>query len=134
MQNLLKKFTGHPKMLLLTDGIGALFSAFMLGIVLVHLQRYFGMPPHILRFLGGLAALYAGYSFTVYFTARQVFSWHFYIIAAANLTHCFLTLGLLCKFQNEITLFAWLYFIGEISIVLFLVYLEFKVANALVKN
>jgi hypothetical protein len=60
---MLNKITSNPKLLFLIDGVGALLSAFLLGVVLASAETTFGMPSKTLYFLATLACLFALYSF-----------------------------------------------------------------------
>ena len=57
------RIPGWPKVLFLVDGLGALLSAFLLGFVLVRLERVFGIPPDALYLLATVPCLFALYDF-----------------------------------------------------------------------
>jgi hypothetical protein len=48
----------NPKKLFLIDGLGALLSAILLGVVLVQLEYLFGIPKSTLYFLASLPCLF----------------------------------------------------------------------------
>ena len=58
---MLEKFISHPKKLFLIDGLGAILSAFLLGYVLVKLERVFGIPSKTLYFLATLPMFFVIY-------------------------------------------------------------------------
>ena len=58
-QKIINPFSLHPKKLFLIDGLGAMLSAFLLGIVLVELETIFGIPTSVLYWLA---------SFPIFFT------------------------------------------------------------------
>ena len=67
----INKFTSTPKQLFILDGLGALLSAFLLGVVLVKLESVFGIPKNTLYFLAFLPCLFAIYDFYCYFQAKE---------------------------------------------------------------
>lgn len=113
-----------PKKVFLIDCLGALLSAFLLGIVLVSLERLFGMPPGILYFLALLACVFALYSFWNYRNLREKWQPYLKAIAFANLFYCGLTLGLVIYFRGNLTTLGFLYFGLEILVILALVKVE----------
>lgn len=117
------------RILFLLDGLGALLSAFFLGIVLVRFEVYFGIPKNILYLLAGLACILMIYSLGTYLFAKDNWHTHYKTIAFANLAYCFLTAGLIIYFHKEITPLGLLYFLAEMAILLFLVKMELKSAK-----
>ena len=112
------------KKLFLIDCLGALLSAFLLGVVLMNFESTFGMPRKELYFLSIIAFLLATYSFMCYFFIKR--NWKFYlkIIAFANLLYCFLTIGLMLYFCKELTNYGFIYFVSEVIIVITLAIIE----------
>ena len=117
----------NPKQLFLIDGIGALLSAFFLGVVLVRFEAFIGLPGQILRILALLPCLFAIYSFSCYFFRKGNWSILLSIIAIANLLYCVLTLGILIMYAESLTKLGWLYFLVEIVIIVILVTFELRV-------
>lgn len=118
------------KNLFLLDGIGALVSAFSLGVILVWLEKYFGIPKSTLYFLALLPCLFAIYDFYCYFKIKEQL-WKFLkYIAIVNLLYCALSLGLAFHHKEVITYLGWGYIIIEIVIVVGLALYELKVANS----
>jgi len=97
-------------------------------------QSFFGMPLREIHILTILAALYAAYSFSCYFFKVDNWSAFLKIIAVANLFHCVLTIGLVIYFNEVMTIWGVLYFIGELIIVVPLALYEFKIASNLRSN
>lgn len=118
-----------PKKLFLMDGIGACISAIMLGIVLVQLQKYIGMPTNVLYLLAIIPVFFAIYSFTSYLKAGKNASSLLKGIAIANLCYCILSIYFMIKHMEVLTSLGWTYFILEILIVVSLVGIELKVAR-----
>ncbi|MEW7277524.1 hypothetical protein ABW636_02895 [Aquimarina sp. 2201CG1-2-11] len=124
----------HYKKLFLIDGVGALLSTLMLGVVLVNFNDFFGMPKYILYYLAGIAGVFSIYSFTCFF--RKIKKWRLYLIfiATANLLYGFLTLGLVIYLNQKLTLFGKTYFVIELIVLLILVRMEFKTATYRIKK
>jgi len=118
-----------PKNLFLIDGLGALLSAFLLGVVLVKLQPYIGMPIKELYFLAAIPCFFAVYDLICYFKVKE--NWRPYLkgIAIANLHYCVLSVGLLIYHFPKLTGLGVAYFIGEILIVIGLAWYEVKVVS-----
>ncbi len=114
------------KKLFLIDCLGALISAFLLGIVLVKYKLQIRMPVDVLYLLAAIAGVFAIYSSICYFTFKQNGKPFLIAIAIANLLYCFLTIGLVIYFFAELTTLGMIYFIGELIVILTLVYFEVK--------
>ena len=133
VSNLFKTMNGHPKNVFLLDGIGALVSTIFLGVVLVQLQTYIGMPKSILYTLAAMAFGYAIYSFSCYFFLNKNWSPFLKIIAFANLFHCVVTVFLMYNNYHTLTSLGIFYFAVEIIIVIGVAMLELKTANQITK-
>jgi hypothetical protein len=120
----LDKLTSNPRMLFLIDGLGAIVSAFFLGVILVRFEENFGMPKSVLYVLASLAAIYAIYSIGCYFFLTNTWRPYLKAIAIANLLHCCLTIGLVFYFYEKLTVLGLVYFLLEIIIVMGLVMIE----------
>lgn len=119
--------TASVQKLLLVDGLGALLSALMLGLVLTTWERAFGMPSRTLVPLAVVAALFALYSLSGHFTNRG--SAYLLGIAVANTVYCGVTLALVVAFRDALTWLGLAYFVGEILLILGLVLAEIRVAR-----
>ncbi len=118
----------HPKKLFLIDGLGAMLSAFMLGIVLVRLEHIFGIPRQVLFLLASLPCIFVIYDFYCYQKAEANFGLLLQIIAIANLLYACLSIGLAFYHHEAITFLGWLYIIIEIIIIAILSIIELKTA------
>lgn len=129
LKNIIQQASKQPIQLFLIDGIGAVITGLLTGLVLTYFESFFGMPKLVLIPLALVAFIFAIYSFTCYFTIKK--HWRFYlkIIAIANFLYCCVTFGFGIIYFNQLTIFGVLYFIGEIIIVLTLVTIELKVIN-----
>lgn len=123
---MLNKITSNPKLVFLLDCLGALLSAFLLGVVLTSFEPIFGMPRKILYGLAALAGLFAIYSFWNYRWFKE--NWRPYLrgIAIVNLLYCCLTAALVIYFRQELTKWGFLYFLQEMVVIIVVVMLEFK--------
>lgn len=119
-----------PRTLFLLDGVGALVTALLVGVVLPRLGEHIGMPRPVLRALALTAAAFAAYSLTC--AATQPTRWPGYVrgIALANSGYCLVTVAVLIRFAAALQVLDWLYFVGEIVVVCALVTLELRVARA----
>lgn len=120
----------NHKKIFLIDSLGALISAFLLGIVLVRFEIVFGMPKEGLFILSILACFLALYSFVNYILVIK--NWRFYlkIIAWINLIYCCLTIGFITYFHRKVTALGCAYFFIEIIIILILANIEINVAKS----
>jgi len=117
-------FAGKPKRIFLFDGVGALLSAFLLGVVLVNYETFFGIPKETLYFLAIFPILFALYDLYCYFFINKKLKLFITIIAMANLLYCLLSIGFLFKHHTTLTGYGWFYFILEIIVVLLVVDVE----------
>lgn len=128
LENIVNKLSSNPKQLFLIDGLGALVSAFFLGVVLVQLESIFGIPKNTLYFLAFLPCLFAMYDFYCYLRVQENFSFFIKTIALINLMYCFISIGLAFYHYQKITYLGWGYVLVEILIVVFIAYAELTTA------
>ncbi|MGB1207078.1 MAG: hypothetical protein ACPG5B_15640 [Chitinophagales bacterium] len=128
-QQLLKKLHSNPKHIFLIDGLGALISAFSLGIVLVIFKNYFGMPQNVLHVLAAIACIFAIYSFSCALRMPKIWQLFLKLIAMANFIYCCVTIALLYYFYQKLTILGLIYFVLEIIVIFVLVKIEFAIAN-----
>ncbi len=114
---------------MLIDGIGAMISTILLGVVLVELEQYIGMPSEVLYPLAGVALVFAAYSLGCYLFVQIISSTHIRIIACANLAYCTLTAYLVVDLLDQLTTLGVVYFIGEMVVIIGLAILELKTAT-----
>ena len=110
--------------MLLIDGIGALVTALLLSQVLARFESFFGMPPAVLWPLAGIAFCFALYSFASHWLGGKHAATLLKGIMAANLLYCVATSILLGVYREALTGWGLAYFIGEIIVVLCLVWVE----------
>lgn len=131
LKQIINTLEKNPKKLFLIDGIGALVSAFLLGVVLVKLQLLFGIPSGKLYFLAVFPLVFAGYDCFAYLQARQKQAKLLKGIAMCNLVYCFISLGALLTHLEMITILGWTYILSEILVVSSLALVEFNIAQKL---
>jgi hypothetical protein len=118
------KLIPGTKRIFLIDALGAVLTAFFLGIILAGLKDYFGMPVVILYFLSIVAFFYAAYSFCCYFFISK--SWRPYLkaIVVANMVYCCSTIGLVFYFYQILTIPGLIYFLLEVIVMSCLILIE----------
>ena len=124
-QLILDKITSNPKKLFLIDSLGAVLTAFFLGVFLVRFEDSFGMPKTILYFLSSIACIYAIYSICCYFLLANI--WGPYLmkgIIIANLVYCCLTIVLVFYFYQKLTMLGLIYFVLELMVIISLIIIE----------
>ena len=114
------------KNIFLVDGIGAIVSAFSLGIILPVIQKWIGMPAETLYLLSLWALAYGLYSLSCFWLIRPKALGWLKAILTANLVYCIFTLGLVIQYLPKVTTLGLIYFLLEIMIILGLVFYERK--------
>ena len=125
-QSIINQLALNPKKLFLIDGLGAILSAFSLGIVLVRFEHYVGMPQNVLYFLSIAACFFAVYSFFCYFRTPKNWQPFLKAIAIVNFIYCCLTISLVFYFRDQLTHLGLIYFLFEVFVIIGLVGIELK--------
>ncbi len=131
---MLEKFISQPKKLFLLDGLGATLSAFLLGVVLVKLERTFGIPSQSLYILATLPVIFVIYDLYCIRKTRTDEGPLLKGIALINLSYCCISIVFAFYHFSTITIYEWAYLLTEILMTIFLASIEFKVARALINN
>lgn len=129
IEKTLHQLNSNPKNLFLVDAIGALLSAFLLGIVLVQFESFFGIPRETLYILAIIPCFFSGYDLMCYFRINKNLSPFLKGIAYANILYCGISLAFAFYHYHEITIWGWCYILSEVVIVLILAGIEIKVGN-----
>ncbi|MCB0641527.1 MAG: hypothetical protein KDC44_07805 [Phaeodactylibacter sp.] len=129
IRKILQYIEAKPKRLFLIDGLGALLSAFLLGVVLVRLEGIFGIPVPMLYFLAGIPLFFVGYDWYAYQRAEPHPGLYLKGIAWLNLVYCCLSIGLASYHAEVIRFWGWYYIISEIAVIAILILLEFRTAK-----
>lgn len=119
-----------PKKIFLIDGAGALLTAITLVFTPVLLPGIFGLPQAQTLLLGSIAVCFAVYSLYNYVRFNPT-RWKLLlrIIALANLAYCLLSLVMILYFYKQVTVIGWIYFTGEIAIIISLFLWEMNILN-----
>lgn len=133
-QQLIDKVSRKPKNLFLIDGLGAIISAFLLGVVLVKLESIFGIPVPTLYFLAILPGIFAVYDFYCFFRVKENIGLFLKSIAYINISYCFISLGLVIYHYKKITYLGWTYVLLEILVVMALANFQLRTANLTLKK
>lgn len=115
-----------PQTLFLVDCLGAITSAFLLGVVLVKWEHCFGMPPKTLYLLSLIASVFAVCSFTSYLLVKKNWKPFLKATAFANLIYCCITAYLVVDFYDTLTSLGVIYFLLEIAVIFVLAFFELK--------
>lgn len=132
IEQVIDQFCENPKRLFLLDALGAIVSAFLLGVVLVQFEALFGIPSSTLYALAAIPVLFALFDFYSSRQDRSKLSGLLKAIASMNLLYCLLSLGLAFFHFSSITILGWAYILGEIGIISVLALLELRVAKRLI--
>jgi putative flippase GtrA len=131
---MIEKMMSSPKNLFLIDGLGAILSAFLLGVILVKFERIFGIPSTTLYFLATLPIFFAIYDLYCYRRKNDKLDLFLKVIAIINLLYCCLSIGFAFYHFGTITRFGWSYLLIEILFLVVLAVVEFKVAKRLISK
>jgi hypothetical protein len=132
--NTISHFTKKPEKLFLTDALGAAISAVILAAVLGNFSNYFGMPQNVINLLSGIAVMLCTYSLLCYGMVKKQQAGFITIMSRANFLYCILTAVFVVMHFQNLTVLGLSYFLIEMIIICTLVYIEFKVAEAIKNN
>lgn len=120
----------NPHKLFLLDGLGAVLSVTSLGLLLPYFNEYIGMPKQTLYALAVPAVFFGVYSLTCYLI--RVKNWRSFLrgIAVANLLYCGVTVCLMFSHFRALTGWGLAYFMGEVVVILVIVFWELRAAVA----
>ena len=128
-----KKFIGWASTkaakLFLVDGIGALISAFFLGVVLVRFQEIVGIPTSTLYFLAIFPCIFFLYDLFSFLFVNKKIPEFLHGIAEANLMYCGLSLAIGIYHRATITAWGWSYLLVEVGIIVLLASLQIHIAR-----
>ncbi len=126
---IIERFKTNPKKLLIIDGVGAIISAFLLGVVLVKFENIFGIPKQTLYILASLPVLFAIYDLYAFKQENNKIYMFIKNIALLNILYCFILIGFAFYHIETIKFFGWIYIIVEIFIVAILASIELKISR-----
>ncbi|MDB4655585.1 hypothetical protein OAE48_01935 [Flavobacteriales bacterium] len=121
--------TLSARQLLFVDGIGAIISAIMLGMVFPHFQQYVGMPITELYLLASLPIAFA--VFDLYWLSFRAGNERtgLMLIAFSNMAYSLLSMLLVVVNFELLTALGLSYFIIELLVLAALVAFELKIAE-----
>ncbi|WP_116107504.1 hypothetical protein [Lewinella sp. IMCC34191] len=125
----LRRLREHPRLLFLIDGAGALWSAFVSGVVLITLQKYVGIPQQALYLLAAPPLLFVVFDTYCYLTYRGRPAGRLRTIAGLNLLYCLLSLALMVRHHDVLQLPGYGYLTVEIFVVANLALFEIRTAK-----
>lgn len=125
---MINKVAKNPKKVFLMDALGAFLTAIILVLMIVFKAvANFGMPLWALTLLALMAVCFSVYSFWCLFFAKTKWLFFLKIILVANGLYCVLTATTLIFFYSDISIVESIYFPAEISLILLLIFFEWKV-------
>lgn len=128
-EQLMRRFSANPKHLFLLDGLGALVSAFLLGVVLVQFEGVFGIPRSTLYFLAIIPCFFAVFDIVSFRSSSSKHALCLRIIASLNIAYCIVSIGWAAFAGQTITILGWAYLLIEVAIVLMLALFELRVVK-----
>lgn len=117
------------RQLFLIDAAGGLLSAIMLGVVLVRLQAWVGIPTSVLYTLAVFPLVFMVYDLVCYWVGGTARPTLMKIIAYLNFGYCGLSISAAMQHRSEITMLGWGYVLVEILILILLASYELKIAR-----
>ena len=127
--HLVQQASIRPRQLFLLDGLGALLSALLLGVVLPRVQSLVDIPLPTLYLLAIFPVFFAAFDCFSYRKKEGTLALQLKIIAILNGLYCGLSLGLAFYHQTQLTHLGWLYIVVEVLIVGGLAIFEWRVAK-----
>ena len=128
------RFVQQPKLLFLLDGLGALISAYILGVVLVKFESIFRIPENTLYFLTIFPVFFALFDFYAFRKVKYKAAILLKIIAALNISYCFLSIIVAMVHADVISAYGWGYLALELAIILILAFIEYMTAKKIEKE
>lgn len=127
MKESFQNFIVKHKNIFLLDSFGALFTAFLLFVVLRTFNAYFGLSKITIEYLSWLALVFSIYSFCCFFLITKNWKSFLKIICIANILYCLLILVIILYYFQSISVLGIAYFLGEIMVISKIVFLEIRI-------
>jgi hypothetical protein len=117
-----------PHRIFLIDGIGAILSI-LAALAAAQFEDLLGTPSLLFSRLAIIAACFALFSFTCFFT--KVKNWRSFLknLAVFNLLYCVFIASLIFYFFEKMSIWGILFFVGEIGIIVALAIVEWRKAE-----
>lgn len=130
-KKIIDQLTENPKKLFLIDSLGAFLTAFLLFVVLRNFNGYIGIPKKVLTGLSITALTFCLYSTSCLLFLKTNWTSFIRLICMANLLYCIATTGFLLAYRPTLTGIGVGYFLMEMILICYLVYIELNVAKSL---
>jgi hypothetical protein len=124
--NVMNHLQQKPNTIFLIDALGALGTAGLLYFLVGSNEQWFGLPRNIVHVLVLTALVFFVYSFSCFLLKANKWKPLLKIIAFCNMAYTVVTAVLMIQFAQELTNLGFCYFIGEIIVILLLVWVEWK--------
>lgn len=111
----------------LFDAIGALVTLLFFLFVLIPFQTWIGFPETVLYILASIAALFLIHSGATYFLVQSNWKRSLRLVIGGNIGYATLTASLLLLYSDQIQPLGYIYFIGEILVLVALVTYELSI-------
>ena len=134
LKKIISIIENDPKFIFVLDGLGAIFTAFSLGIVLVNLERFFGIPKATLQLLAIIPLVYLVYDCFCYFRVNNHIGLWLRGIAVLNLMYCPISIGFALNDSQHIKVLGWVYISIEVLVIVAIAIYELKLANKLINK
>lgn len=119
----------NSKNIFLLDGMGAVVSASIMGLIVARQVNFFGMPSSAAYFLAAFPCVFFICSMYCHFNLPKDWKPYLKMISIANLLYCFISIGVVFYHYESLTNFGLTYFILEIVVILIVVVLELRVVK-----
>jgi hypothetical protein len=128
-RGLLQTVISNRTLLFWIDGLGAIATASMMGLVLPRFQAWIGLPVRVLHLLAIVGLFYAAFSLLHATGVLRHNPSRLKFIAGANASYTLGTVLLLAVYREQLGTWGAVYFVLEIAIILALVAIELKAAS-----
>jgi hypothetical protein len=116
----------NKKNIFLLDGMGAMLSLLLTGLILPNFSDLLGLPPQVLFFLALFPFLYSLYSFGIYKFSKEIKPSYLLALIFANFFYCLISLFIILNL-NSLTFWGVTLLICEILTIAIVIYLEYLV-------
>ena len=126
--NLTKKISQllNQRSVFLLDGIGAVLSLLVTGVLLPNFSEALGLSREVLSSLAYLPFLYAIFSFTCFFAIKTIQPWMLRSIIALNAFYCLISIYFILFFKAT-TILGQVFLAFEVLIILVVISIEVQV-------
>ena len=123
---ILSNIKNNPKRIFLLDSAGALITTIGLVLILIVFEPYFGMPRNALYLLSAIAFSLFTYSISCYFLVKKNWNLYLLILMVGNTLYALVSIVLIIKNFDQLTILGILYFTSEKIIIALIVNLEYQ--------